>query len=247
MLLDFLSESTEGMSLTQLSQRAKLPKSTIHGLLATLREGKFVDQDAETGHYRLGIRLFELGNKVARSWDIRDAALPVMKRLNKEFGETVHLGAEDNGEVLYLEKIAPDSLVSIVSDVGLRLPMHCSGLGKVLLAQKSKTELRRFLELKGLPALTYRTITSAESLEKELIQIREQGYAMDDGETMEGLRCVAAPIFDTDERARFAISISGQIRDMYGKRLDRIIEETKAAAEDIAQRSLAHQHAREHR
>lgn len=241
MLLDILGGKAEGMSLTQISQQAGLPKSTIHGLLATLREGRFVEQSDATGNYRLGVRLFELGNKVARSWDIREVALPIMKRLNKEFGETVHLGAEDNGEVLYLEKIEPDSLVSIVSEVGVRLPMHCSGLGKVLLAQKSPAEFKRYLGQKGLPALTSRTITSPKSLEKELAQIREQGYAMDDGETMDGLRCVAAPITDHDGRVRFAVSLAGQVRNMYGTRLERIIKETKLAAKDISKRFLAQQ------
>ena len=233
-LVDVLAEKGEGMALTSIAKEVDLPKSTVHGLLATLRDYGYIEQSDESGLYRLGARLFELGSRVARSWDIRDAARPAMKRLSKEFGETVHLGAEDNGEILYLEKMDADSLVSILSDVGVRLPMHCSGLGKVLLAQKSKTELKRLISQRGLPALTKRTITSQAKLERELLQIREQGYAIDDGEIMDGLRCVAAPVEDMYGRVRYAISISGQVRDMYGKRLDRIIEEVKRAAREIS-------------
>ena len=234
LILDILSKKNEGMSLTQISQKLKYPKSTVHGILATLRDYKFVEQFEETGNYKLGTRLFELGNKVARSWDIRDAAIPIMKKLNKQFGETVHLGAEDNGDMLYLEKIDANHLINISSEVGVRLPMHCSGLGKVLLAQKSPAELKRFINQKGLPALTRRTITTQSALEKELEKIRKQGYAIDDGEIMEGLRCVAAPIKDANGIVRYAISISAQVRDLYGTRLNQVIQETVRAANQIS-------------
>ena len=233
-ILDILANEGEAVSLTQIAQIIELPKSTVHGLIATLRDYHYVEQSEEDGKYYLGIRLFELGNQVSRSWDICDAARPAMKRLSREFGETVHLGAEDNGEVLYLDKITADSLINIMSDVGVRLPMHCSGLGKVLLAQKSPTEIKRFIAQRGLPALTTRTITTKTKLEQELQQVREQGYAIDDGEIMEGLRCVAAPVRDMDGKVRYAISISGQIRDMHGKRLDSIITEIKRTAKEIS-------------
>ena len=233
-LIDLIATKEDGMTLTQLSNKIDLPKSTVHGLLNTLREYNYVTQDDDSANYKLGIRLFELGSYVSRSFDIKDAALPVMKRLNQQFGETVHLGAEDNGEVLYLEKVAPDSLISIMSEVGLRLPMHCSGLGKVLLAQKSDSELKRFIAQKGLPTITKRTIVTQSKLKEELKKILEQGYAIDDGEIMEGLKCVAAPIRDGNDKVRYAISVSGQVKDMYGKRLDQIIVETKKAAEEIS-------------
>lgn len=229
------SSKNEGLTLTQLSQKIELPKSTVHGLLSTLREYNYVTQAEDSANYILGIRLFELGSLVSRSFDIKDAALPVMKRLNKQFGETVHLGAEDNGEVLYLEKVAADSLISIMSEVGLRLPMHCSGLGKVLLAHKSDAEIKRVISQKGLPTLTKRTITSYSKLKEELGKVIEKGYAIDDGEIMEGLRCVAAPIKDSKGKVRYAISVSGQVRDLYGKRLDQIIAATVDAAKEISE------------
>ncbi len=238
-ILDVLFEHGDGLPLTEIAQIVGWPKSTVHGLIATLRDNDYVEQIEENGRYRLGIRLFELGTQVARSFDVREAARPAMKRLNKEFGETVHLGAEDNGEILYLEKFAADSLISILSEVGIRLPMHCSGLGKVLLAQKSPAELKRFVAQHGLPALTARTITTKSALEKELATIRERGYAIDDGEIMEGLRCVASPIRDSNGKIRYAISVSGQIRDIYGKRLERIISAVQSAAQDISRAMIS--------
>lgn len=232
-ILELISEAEDGLSLAQIAQKIGLPKSTVHGLVSTLRDHKYLRQDDEDGRYLMGLQLFELGSKAARSWDIRDAAKPAMRWLGKEFGETVHLGCEDNGEVLYLDKIAADSLITIVSDIGTRLPMHCSGLGKALLSHKSESEIKRFIQTKGLTPLTGRTITDPDKFIKELAKIKEQGFALDDGEIMEGLRCVGVPIFDEDGLVRYAISVSGQVKDIYGNRLERLIIETKRAAKEI--------------
>ncbi len=233
-LLEILAKENSAMSLTTLSERISLPKSTVHGLLSTLRDYHYVEQLPENGHYRLGIRLFELGNQVSRSWSILDAAHPVMLRLCKELGETVQLGTEDDGEILYLEKLAPNSVVSIMSEVGIRLPMHCSGLGKVLLAQKTPGQLKQYISRKGLTALTKRTITTPQRLEKELEKVRQEGYATDIGEITEGLRCVAAPIWDGSGKVRYAISVSGPILSISDQRMDYIIREVKQAAKEIS-------------
>ena len=232
-ILDIISKAEDGLTLAQIAQKVDLPKSTVHGLISTLRDHKYVRQADDDGRYLMGLQLFELGTRAARSWDIRDAAKPAMRWLSKEFGETVHLGCEDNGEVLYLDKIAADSLITIVSDIGTRLPMHCSGIGKALLSHKSESEVKRFIQTKGLTPLTSRTITDPDKFIAELAKIREQGFAVDDGEIMEGLRCVGAPILDPDGLVRYAISVSGQVKDIYGKRLERLIIETKRAAKEI--------------
>ncbi len=234
LILDLLAESSDGCTLSELSQKMDLPKSTVHGILSTLRDRSYVKQSEENGKYLLGIHLFDLGTKVANSWGIREAARPAMRWLSQEFGETVHLGCEDNGDVLYLDKIVADSLVSIASDVGARLPMHCSAVGKALLASKSDSEIKRYISYKGLIPLTGRTITDPDELIKELMKVRQQGYALDDGEFAEGLRCVGAPIVDEDGLTRFAISVAGQVKDIYGKRLDRLIIETRRAAREIS-------------
>lgn len=134
MLLDMLARENREMSLTEIANTVGWPKSTVHGLIATMRDYSYIDQSPTTGYYRLGIRLFELGNLVARNWDIRALALPAMQDLNNRLGEMVQLATEDKGEVLYLEKLDSTHMMRIVSEIGTRLPMHCTGLGKVLLA-----------------------------------------------------------------------------------------------------------------
>ncbi len=192
--------------------------------------------ESELRSYRdLPMRLFELGNIVSRSWDISAVAKPYMQALSAELGEMVQLAAERDGEVLYLEKFESNRMIRIVSDVGMRLPMHCSGLGKVLLAYKSDAEVKSILSQKGMRRMTSRTICSAEALDKELKKIRAQGYAIDDREIMDGLRCVAAPIFDASYQVVYALSISGLYSLMQGSYLEKIIAQVKKAAGNISQ------------
>lgn len=233
-LLNLIASEKREMSLTEISKRLDWPKSTVHGLLSTLRDFQFVDQSPVTGHYNLGIRLFELGSQVAGTWDVRTLALPSMQALNDRLGEMVQLATEDNGEVLYLEKIDSTHMMRIVSEVGSRLPMHCSGLGKVLLAHKKPSEVKWILQQHGMRAMTQRTITDPKQLDLELEKVRRQGFAVDDREIMDGLRCVAAPIYDREGRVRYAISISGFANNMQGTKLDQALEYLKKAAADIS-------------
>lgn len=233
-LVNLLSQENREMSLTEISKAMAWPKSTVHGLLATLRDYQFVDQSPANGHYYLGIRLFELGNQVARGWSIRQLAMPVMQRLSGRLGEMVQLATEDKGEVLYIEKIDSTQMIRIVSEIGMRLPMHCSGLGKVLLAHKTTAEVKYILKKRGMKPMTRRTITDPDALGDELMKVRRQGYAVDDREIMDSLRCVAAPIFDRDGQVKYAISISGLAGSLQGKHFDDTLAALREAAEDIS-------------
>ncbi|MDR1066142.1 MAG: IclR family transcriptional regulator [Clostridiales bacterium] len=232
-IIDVLAAENHDMSLTEVSNALEWPKSTVHGLITTLRDFSFVEQSPLTGKYSLGVKLFELGNIVARGWNIREVALPFMRRLSETTGETAHLAAEDNGDVLYIEKIDSARAFRIVSEIGARLPIHCTGLGKAILAHKTPAEIRRIFLRNDLRAMTPNSITSLEKLEKELERIRKDGFAVDNGEVMEGLRCVAAPIRDKNGNVNYAVSVSGVLGNMYGARFDKIVETLKKTAEDI--------------
>jgi DNA-binding IclR family transcriptional regulator len=227
------SENRE-MSLTEIARFMGWPKSTAHGLIATLRDYYYVDQSPVSGYYRLGVKLFELGNAVARSWDIRALAMPAMQNLNSRLGETVQLATEDKGEVLYLEKLDSTHMMRIVSETGSRLPMHCTGLGKVLLSYKKPSEIKWILQTHGMSRMTANTITDRELLERELIKIRRQGYAIDDREIMESLRCVAAPVYNRDGSVKYAVSVSGIANNMQGERLDTVRDELLSTADSIS-------------
>jgi len=219
-LLEALAGTDREISLTELADKLEWPKSTVHGILATLRDYRFVDQSDANGRYRLGVRLFELGQKAARNWGIRDIALPVMQRLNAQCGEMVQLATEDAGEVFYLEKLDSTHIIRIVSEIGTRLPIHCSGLGKVLLAYRAPAEARGILMRNGMRRMTNNTITDPARMEIELKKIRKQGYAIDNQEIMEGLRCVAAPIKSMNGDVKYAISVSGFVERLSGDYLE---------------------------
>lgn len=234
-LIELLARENRDLSLTELSKKAGWPKSTVHGLITTLRDYHMVEQTEETGNYRLGIRLFELGNIVMRSWDITTIAKPYLRKLNNNLGEMVQLAMEDKGEVLYLDKVDSNRMMRIVSEIGIRLPMHCSGLGKVLLAyKKEESEIKKILTQKGMRAMTSHTIVTMADFLKEAELIRERGYAMDDQEIMDGLRCVAVPVFDAEDQVNYAISISGFYGNLRGEHLNSIITELKDAAKRIS-------------
>ncbi|MDR2904264.1 MAG: IclR family transcriptional regulator, partial [Clostridiales bacterium] len=233
-LVELLAEENREMSLTEISKAMDWPKSTVHGLIATLRDHYYVDQSPTTGCYYLGIRLFELGNIVARSWEIRRIALPVMQNLNRKLGEMIQLAKEDKGEVLYLEKLDSTHMLRIVSEIGARLPMHCSGLGKILLAYKKPAELKSMLSKQKFAPMTAYTITDRATLEKELAQVRAKGYAMDNREIMDSLRCVAAPIYDRDGNVLYAISVSGLANSLKDEWLETVRTELLSAADSIS-------------
>ena len=234
LLIELLAYENREMSLTEISNTLGWPKSTVHGMISTLRDYHYIDQSSLTGGYKLGIHLFELGNAVKRSWDISKVAKEYLVRLNAKLDEMVQLAVESNGEVLYLDKLDSKRMMRIVSDVGIRLPMHCSGLGKVLLAYKPEAEVKRIINQKGMKSMTSHTIVTLPDLQKELEKIREKGYGIDDQEIMEGLRCVAAPIFNSNSQVLYAVSVSGLYYNMRGPHLEDVIIEVKKAAQDIS-------------
>ena len=143
--------------------------------------------------------------------DLVKEATPYLKELVKLCNETVHLGVREEGEVLYLAKEESSQTIRMISYVGKRAPLHCTALGKVLLAHLSTEERKKTLGEKVLRRLTENTITDEEELEKELGKVREQGFALDIEENEKDVRCIAAPIRNYQGKVIAAISISSPI------------------------------------
>ncbi|MHB8916993.1 MAG: IclR family transcriptional regulator [Desulfocucumaceae bacterium] len=233
-IIDFMAESKKDLTLTEISRKFNLARSTVHGLLSTLREFEYVEQSSFTGKYRLGLRLFEIGSVVARGWDVLTVAAPYTHNLADELEETVHLVKMDKGEVLYIDKRESRQSLRIVSEVGMRLPAHCTGVGKVMMAYLPADEVRRIAAVKGLPRFTRQTITDLQELENELTLIRSRGYAVDNEEIMDSLRCVAAPIRNHSGEVIAAISVSGPTARMVEERFNRTVALVIRAAAEIS-------------
>ncbi|MDR0519088.1 MAG: IclR family transcriptional regulator [Clostridiales Family XIII bacterium] len=235
-VIDLLAESNNPVSLTDLSGELGIAKSTLHGILATLSSIGYVSKDPDSGDYRLGLRLFELGNTISHKLDERRIAKPYMQVLSEKTGETAHLAILDDGEVLYINKQESNSSIRIITESGLKLPVHCSGLGKVLLAGMPDEEILALLAKKGMAKYTETTITSTDVFMKEIERVRRQGWASDKQEFMIGLKCVAAPIHNINGKVICAISISGPISRMSGDLLEAKRAHLMKAAKGISKK-----------
>lgn len=214
-ILDTLQE-LDGAGVTELAEEIELPKSTVHNYLSTLEQEEYVFK--EDGKYLVGIRFLELGAYARDRLDIYDIAKPEIDKLAEDTGELANLLIEEHGRGAYLHRAYGEQAVSVEAHVGTRIYLHSTALGKSILAFLSKDRVTEVIERQGLPPVTEKTITKEEDLFDELSKIRERGYAYDDEERIQGLRCVAAPILSNSDRVLGAISVAGPTNRMRGDR-----------------------------
>jgi DNA-binding IclR family transcriptional regulator len=210
-ILEILLQKGSAMNISELSEKLGFYPSTIHRILDTLKHWGYVEQNPHTQKYQLGLKALELGMAKLRQMDLVREATPYLKELVNQCNETVHLGVLEAGEVLYLAKEESSQTIRMISYVGRRAPLHCTALGKVLLAYLSEKERKKMLGKKVLPRLTKNTITDKRELEKELAKVREQGFSLDREENEKDVCCVAAPIRNYQGEVIAAISISSPI------------------------------------
>jgi DNA-binding IclR family transcriptional regulator len=208
-VLRILGERDGQWGLAELCGELKLHKSTVHRLIMVLERHRLVERNGSTGHYRLGVRLFELGSKAVAVLDLREHSRRFLARILEETQETVHFCLFDQGEILYVEKLEPQRSIRLASRVGRRVPAYCTSVGKAILAELPAGEVEAIVRRARLKRLTKHTITSAAALKTELARIRTRGYAIDNEENEEGVRCVGAVVWDHTGRPRAAISVSG--------------------------------------
>jgi DNA-binding IclR family transcriptional regulator len=229
------SEHEYEMGISALAQRLGLAKSTVHRLATTLVEYDILEQNRETGKYRLGLALFELGTLVRRKMNVMNEAQGEIHALAEASGETVQLAILDHLSVLYIRIRESNQAVRMSSGLGSRAPAHCTSVGKVLLAHQPQEVVRQVID-GGLKRYTENTITSPDALAEELAAIRARGYAIDDEEIEVGLRCVAAPIRDHTGQVTAAISVAAPVQRMSKKTLQTTAPSVMAAADLISRR-----------
>lgn len=234
-LVKAFTEDEYEIGISNLSRRLGLGKSTVHRLASTLIEADFLEKNPDTGAYRLGLALFELGALVRRKMDVANEARPFLKALMEKTGETVHLAVLDHASVLYINTIASRQAIRMSSTVGARVPSHSSSEGKVLLAQRSAEFIESVIAV-GLTSRTPKTIVKAQALRDELATVRQRGYAFDDEETEVGLRSLAAPIRSHSGQTIAAISIAGPTQRVSKRILQGYVPDVVTAASAISQR-----------
>lgn len=194
--------------VSDLARHLGIAKSTAHRLLATLTDEGLLEQDAQTGRYRLGLAVFDLA-AAAQSTDLHEAVMMPMTDLRNRTGETVQVAVLDGRDVVYVERLDGPNTLRLFLEIGRRNAAHATGCGKALLAYLRPPELDRLLDGWELEAKTPKTITDHGVLRKELATIRRRGYSVNRHESEAGVISVAAPIRDVSGRALAAISVAG--------------------------------------
>ncbi len=207
-LIDVLASREEAISLKEISEKTGLHPSTTHRILNDLTIGRFVDRP-ESGSYRLGMRLLELGNLVKARLSVRDAALAPMRNLHKLIQQPVNLSMRQGDEIVYVERAYSErSGMQVVRAIGGRAPLHLTSTGKLFLALDDPQRVRAYATRTGLAGHTRNSITQLPVLERELAKARQYGIARDNEELELGVRCMAAGVYDDQAKLVAGLSIS---------------------------------------
>ncbi|MDN4524241.1 IclR family transcriptional regulator [Fictibacillus fluitans] len=233
-ILDLFDEYESELKITDISARMNLHKSTVHSLLKTLQHYNYIEQNIENGKYKLGMKLFERGNFVIHNLDIRSVAKKHLMELSMKTGNTIHLVILDGKEGVYIDKVEGSAATILYSRIGRRIPVHCSAVGKALVAFKSQEELAAILKDYEYISQTPKTITNEEDFLTELNNVRKEGFAVDNQENEAGVSCISVPIRDHSEHVIAAISMSQPVHRINKKAVKEIAEMLKATAENIS-------------
>jgi DNA-binding IclR family transcriptional regulator len=222
-VLECFSATDRELSVMQIAQRTGLPRTTVHRLADSLRAAGFLEQEASRERYRLGLKLFELGNTALTNLPLYREAGPFIDTLAKLSGEVVHLCVFDGSQMVFVERASDRARPNNVVTTMEATPCHSTGVGKAALAFQPTTVIDRIIGL-GLRSFTRKTIVDPGSLRGELAQIRSRGYSIDDCEHEPDLRCVAAPIRNSTGRVFAAVSVSGSARRIGHERIPQLAE-----------------------
>jgi DNA-binding IclR family transcriptional regulator len=241
-LLEHIARDGHQTGISQIAKKVGLHKSTCFGILYTLETLGYAIRDGD-GRYSLTAKVCDLSDAYLRNVDLRQIALPYLMDLRDIAQETVHLVIREGNHAVYIDKIDGPHKMSIVSQIGARAKMHCTGVGKVILAHMDDKDRDEVLAGE-LVTFTPHTITSPKLLRKHLKTIQERGYSIDDQEIEEGLCCLAAPLFGPTSVVSGAISISGPTTRLTGERLEQLVPRILDAARRIS-RHIGNRSARE--
>ena len=228
--------SSDKATLSDLALRTGVPPSSAHRLLMTLQAGRFVEFDETTAEWAVGIEVFRVGSSFLRRTRVTEAAREQMRALVAQTGETANLGIADGGEVVFVGQMESAQPIRAFFAAGVRAPMHSSGIGKALMAAMPRDRVEALLQRTGLPGFTPRTLTAPADLFADLDRIRARGWALDDEERHEGMRCVASAIFNPHGEVVAGISISGPAVRLGADRVGEIGPLMRRAAAAVTER-----------
>ncbi|WP_336338293.1 IclR family transcriptional regulator [Haloarcula brevis] len=228
----------DGAGTTAVANHLDIAKSTVHNHLRTLEDEGYITKEGSA--YRVGLRFLELGEYKRHRMDIYETARPEVASLAEETGEMANVAVEEHGEGVYLARAEGTEAVTVDTYGGKRVNLHCTALGKAILAELPEERVDAIVDEHGLPARTENTITDRAALKSELADIRERGHACDHEERLPGLRCVAAPVTSVDGDPVAALSVSGPTSRIKGDRFHEEIPELLQSAVNVVEINLTY-------
>ncbi len=232
-ILEFLDGSRRGWNISELSRKLRIPKSTTHVIVLTLQRLGYLTLDAGTREYSLGLKVYGLGRGLMKSFSLPERALRPMQRLVQVTRCTSQLAVMADDQAMYIQKVEGPGIIQFDSYVGKRTNLHCTAVGKVLLAYASEQKQEHILARKSFAHYTSKTITSPNLLRKELARVRQRGYAIDDEEEELEVRCVAAPVYNQSGECMAALTIAGTIGQIREENIDELARYVIHAADKI--------------
>ena len=235
-IIELLAISAQGMGVTEIGQKLGLHKSTVHQLINALVHRGYIEKDQKSGLYKIGLKFIEISSLHLHQLELKTEAAPIMRHLAEMTGQVTHLAILDKTEVVYIEKVDVIQSLRLYSQIGKRLPVYCSALGKVLLSGQSKSRQKYILQGINFEPYTENTITDQETFLSELEKTEQRGWAVDNEEHESGIRCLAAPIKDFTSKVIAALSISGDKKSICPKRDMELSGMVVEAADAISKR-----------
>jgi IclR family transcriptional regulator, KDG regulon repressor len=234
-LLKAFSEHEVEIGISDLAKRLGVAKSTVHRLAVTLVSEGMLEQNPESGKYRLGIALFRLGALVRHRMDVSIEARHLLRELREKANETVHLAVLDGAEIMYVYNLESTQAIRMRSDVGVRKPAYCTAEGQAILAYQSPEVIERVM-VGGLAARTPQTVTDPQAFKKVLEVVRARGCAIEDEESELGMRCIAAPLHNDAGEVVAAVGLAGPVSRLSKKALSTYIPHVIETAAAISAR-----------
>lgn len=233
LVMEILAE-TGPVTLAELCSHLDLNKSTVHRLLSSLMYMEYVKQDSETGKYALSFKLLNLSNKLLSHIDILDTVRPCLRKLSAEIGETVHFVQLDGLDAVYIcKEESQQNSIRMVSKVGNRIPLYCSGVGKAMMADMDPARIQTIWNDSDIKKLTPHTIIDYTQFLEKIKEVNTKGYALDDEENELGVRCIAVSIPDYKGHPKYAFSISAPIARMSDERIEELAKIVLQVKEEI--------------
>jgi len=233
LILECLDNSRRGLNISELSRKLSIPKSSTHVIMLTLERMGYVQKKPESLKYTLGLRAYGLGQGMMKNLSVSEVALPYMRVLVDQLHLPAHLAVPDGDQGVYIQKVEAPGLLKIDTYVGRRMDLHCTGVGKVILAFGPPEILERLLAKQVYIRYTRNTITTPKQLQREVERVRQHGYALDDEEEELAVRCVAAPVLQPGKGFVAALSVSGTVTQIPIEQVERTAERLRETASAI--------------